>query len=91
MVSIKKWITTRQLLSLRKGYDYAYKDCIDAVETAARFGIERNRAVNYNADSQGTQILYETISTPISAVRADAAIADDWSTQINQDFQTRKK
>ena len=24
---------------------------IDAVETATRFGIERNRAVNYNADS----------------------------------------
>lgn len=63
---------------------------IDAIETAARFGIERNRAVNYNADSQGTQILYETISTSISAMRADAAIADDWSTQINQDFQTRK-
>lgn len=27
---------------------------IDAVETAARFDIERNRAVNYNANSKGT-------------------------------------
>lgn len=64
---------------------------IDAVETAQHFGIERNRAVNYNADSKGTKILYETISAPISAMRANAAISDDWSTQINEDFQKRKK
>lgn len=64
---------------------------IDAVETAARFGINHNRAVNYNADSKGTQVLYETISAPISAMRADVAITDDWSTQINEDFQSRKK
>ena len=63
---------------------------IDAVETAARFGIERNRAVNYNADSKGTQILYETLSAPICAMRADAAISDDWSQNIEDDFNNRK-
>lgn len=63
---------------------------IDAVETAARFGINRNRAVNYNADSKGTQVLYETISAPISAMRADAAISDDWSQSIEEDYNNRK-
>lgn len=63
---------------------------IDAVETAARFGIERNRAVNYNADSKGTQILYETLSAPICAMRADAAISDDWSLDIENDYNNRK-
>lgn len=63
---------------------------IDAVETAARFGIERNRAVNYNADSKGTQILYETLSAPICAMRADAAISDDWSQNIEEDYKNRK-
>ena len=63
---------------------------IDAVETAARFGIERNRAVNYNADSKGTQILYETLSAPICAMRADAAISDDWSQSIEEDYKNRK-
>lgn len=29
---------------------------IDAVETAARYGIGKDRAVNYNADSKGTHI-----------------------------------
>lgn len=63
---------------------------IDAVETAAHFGIERNRAVNYNADSKGTQILYETLSAPICAMRADAAISDDWSQSIEEDYNNRK-
>ena len=63
---------------------------IDAVETAARFGIERNRAVNYNADREGTKILYETISAPICAMRADKAISDDWSQNIEDDYNRRK-
>lgn len=63
---------------------------IDAVETAARFGINRNRAVNYNADSKGTKVLYETLSAPISAMRADAAISDDWSQSIEEDYNKRK-
>ena len=63
---------------------------IDAVETAARFGINSNRAVNYNADSAGTQVLYQTLSAPISAMRSDRAIADDWSQNIEKDYNNRK-
>ena len=63
---------------------------IDAVETAAQFGIDRNRAVNYNADSEGTQVLYKTLSAPISAMRANAAISDDWSQSIEEDYRNRK-
>lgn len=63
---------------------------IDAVETAAHFGISRNRAVNYNADSKGTQVLYETLSAPIIAMRADTAISEDWSQSIEEDYNNRK-
>lgn len=62
---------------------------IDAVETAARFGIERNRAVNYRADSQGTRILYDTISTPISAMRANLVIDEDWGKRLAEDHAKR--
>ena len=62
---------------------------IDAVETAARFGIERNRAVNYRADSQGTRILYDTISAPISAMRANKTIDEDWGKRIAEDHMKR--
>lgn len=63
---------------------------IDAIETAASFGIARNRAVNYHADSEGTQVLYETISAPISAMRSNQQISDNWSTQIEENFRKRK-
>ena len=63
---------------------------IDAVETAACFGINRNHAVNYHADSKGTQVLYETLSAPISAVRASKTISDDRCEAISTDFNSRK-
>ena len=64
---------------------------IDAVETASRYGIDRNRTVNYNADSNGTQILYETLSVPIDAMRADNAISDDWGHKIEEDYNQRQR
>lgn len=76
----------------RYGWEFLFVGAnIDAVETAARFGIKRNRAVNYHADKQGTQVLYETIAKPIAAMRRGDAIADTWSSEIEQDFKKRKK
>lgn len=62
---------------------------IDAVKTAQSFGIAPNRAVNYNADNEGTRILYDTITAPICAVRSSRPIDDDWSEKIAKDHQKR--
>lgn len=62
---------------------------IDAVETAVNFGIGADRAVNYHADSQGTGIVYDTVSTAVSGMRASAPIHSDWSKNINDDFNSR--
>ncbi len=64
---------------------------IDAVETAKRYGIDRNRAVNYNADAQGTSVLYETVSKAVCNVRASKCMADDWSADVDKDFKNRSK
>ena len=64
---------------------------IDAVETAARYGIDKDRAVNYNADGRGTQILYETVAKAVYNVRASAPLSADWSEDINADYQSRGK
>ena len=64
---------------------------IDAVETAKRYGIDRNRAVYYNADAQGTSVLYETVSKAVCNVRASKCMADDWSAEIDKDFKNRNK
>ena len=40
---------------------------IDAIATANLFGIEEDRAANFHADSDGTQLNYEVISETISS------------------------
>ncbi|MBQ8210360.1 MAG: hypothetical protein IJZ35_07260 [Clostridia bacterium] len=64
---------------------------IDAVETAARYGIGSDRAVNYNADKQGTHIMYESVAEAVCNVRANAPLRADWSEEINADYQRRGK
>ena len=64
---------------------------IDAVETAKRYGIDRNRAVNYNADAQGTSVLYETVSKAVCNVRASKCMAENWAEDIDKDFKNRGK
>ena len=64
---------------------------IDAVSTAARYGISEDRAVNYNADSEGTGIVYEAVEASISAVRSGEVLAPSWCASINEDYENRGK
>ncbi len=64
---------------------------IDAVETAAQYGIDSDRAVNYHADSRGTGIVYETVSRSICKMRSNAPLEADWSEEINRDYNKRNK
>ena len=64
---------------------------IDAVETAARYGISESRAVNYNADGEGTDVLYKSVSNAVFCMRASSAIQDDWSADICADYKRRKR
>lgn len=63
---------------------------IDAAETADNFGIGGDRAVNYNADSKGTAIVYEAVSKAVEKVRACAPLQADWSEEIDRDYKSRK-
>lgn len=64
---------------------------IDAVETAAQYGIDSDRAVDYCADEKGTKILYATVSESICQMRASAPLQSDWSEEINKDYEKRGK
>ncbi len=64
---------------------------IDAVETAARYGISSDRAVNYHADSIGTEVLYESVADTIRSVRYCGGIQPKWSERINADYEKRGK
>ena len=74
----------------RFGWEFLFIGAnIDAVETAARYGIGRDRAVNYNADEVGTRILYESVSTVVGNVRGNKCIDKDWCENINEDYKCR--
>ena len=63
---------------------------IDAVETAGHFGISADRAVNYHADSAGTELNYEVLSDAIRDVRASMPLPSSWKDRIDDDFRHRK-
>lgn len=86
--------TVKKMIERQKekyGWEFLFIGAnIDAVETAARFGINKDRAVNYNADSEGTKILYETVAEAACCMRASAPLSSEWSKKIDEDFQKRK-
>ena len=65
---------------------------IDAAKEAARFGIGADRAANYHADSEGTNVIYETVSEAITQVRCCAApLSADWKQRVDEDYKKRGK
>ena len=64
---------------------------IDAVETAARYGIDKDYAVNYNADREGTGIVYGSVSDAVCKMRATASLPSDWRNEIEADYRRRHK
>jgi uncharacterized protein YegL len=74
----------------RYGWEFIFLGAnIDAVSAAQRFGINRDRAANYNADSEGTRLNYEVISETVSCMRANCAISENWKDRIDDDFKKR--
>lgn len=75
----------------RHGWEFLFLGAnIDAVETAGRFGIGADRAVNYHADRAGTQLNYEVLSEAVSAVRCSTPLGAAWKERIDEDFRARK-
>lgn len=62
---------------------------IDAVETAARYGISEDRAVNYVSDEEGTRTVFEGVSKAVETVRVCGGIQPTWCEEIAQDHKKR--
>jgi hypothetical protein len=62
---------------------------IDAIATAERFGIDKDRATTYKADCVGTSLNYAVISEAISGLRASCKISENWKERIDEDFKKR--
>ena len=63
---------------------------IDAVETAARYGIYEDRAVTFRNDHTGQRLNYETVSDAVKCLRRSAPLGRSWKERIEKDFASRK-
>lgn len=77
----------------RYGWEFLFLGAnMDAAREAARFGIGADRAANYHADSEGTNVIYETVSEAITQVRCCAApLSANWKQRVDEDYKKRGK
>lgn len=85
----------REMIEYQKnnyGWEFIFLGAnIDAIATAERFGISKDRAVNYNADGEGILLNYQVISKTVSCMRSSGSILENWKEQIEEDFKRRRK
>lgn len=83
----------KQMIERQKekyGWEFLFLGAnIDAIETASHFGIDADKAANYQCDCEGTALNYEVLNDAISAVRCNAALDSSWKKRIDKDYQKR--
>ena len=60
------------------------------METAARYGIGEDRAVNFINDARGQALNYAEVSEAVRTVRACAPLTRSWKQKIEADYKARK-
>jgi len=83
----------RQMIEHQKskyGWEFIFLGAnIDAISVAERIGINKDRAANFHADSEGTSLNYQVMSETVSHLRANIPINADWKKRIDEDFDKR--
>ncbi|WP_026572922.1 vWA domain-containing protein [Bacillus sp. UNC438CL73TsuS30] len=64
---------------------------IDAISTAAQFGINEDFAVDYHADKIGTEVNFEAVNDAVSNLRSGKKLDRTWKKGIESDFNGRTK
>ena len=64
---------------------------IDAVKEAAKFGIGKEFATDYHADSTGTAAIYEAVNEAVCNVRACKPMPSSWKRNVEEDYRKRSK
>ncbi len=91
-----KYMVERQ--KEKYGWEFLFLGAnIDAISVAARFGINADRAINYECDQVGTSLNYQVMSETITAVRRaknkedlDQAVCK-CTAPIREDYERRHK
>ncbi|MBR4972107.1 MAG: VWA domain-containing protein [Oscillospiraceae bacterium] len=87
--------SVREMIRRQKehpGWEFLFLGAnIDAVQEAARFGISKEYAANYHADSKGTRVIYEAVNDAVCCARACQPMPSKWKEKIDSDFENRGK
>jgi uncharacterized protein YegL len=88
-VKIKKMV---QYQKEKFGWEFMFLGAnIDAISTAARFGIDEDFAVDYHADNVGTKLNYEAVNEVVLTLRSGKKVDRSWKEGIERDYHQRSK
>jgi len=62
---------------------------IDAVQTAGRFGITPDRAIDYLADSEGTELNFKVMASAVASFREKGTVNEACFEEIRKDVKRR--
>lgn len=83
---VKKMIETEK----KYGWEFVFLGAnIDAVETAGRFGIAPQMAVDYVADEEGVELNFDAMSEAVASFRAVGAVPQAPLDRIRKDRKKR--
>lgn len=72
------------------GWEFVFLGAnIDAVETAGRFGISADRAIDYVPDGKGTALNFEVMSKAVMTFREHGAVDEESFDAIRDDMKKR--
>jgi hypothetical protein len=74
----------------RYGWEFLFLGAnIDAAAVAEQFGVSKDFAADFHADSEGTRLNYSVLSDTVSDLRASRALNKDWKKRIEEDYKKR--
>lgn len=74
----------------RYGWEFIFLGAnIDAVETATRFGIDKDMAVDYVPDKEGIQLNFSMMSEAVASYRACGSVPQSSLNKIRKDMKKR--
>lgn len=87
---IKNMIERRR----KQGWEFLFIGAnIDAAAEAEHLGIDRDRAADYLADEQGTEVLYAAMASAVASVRSaptGGVLGNTWREGLDEDIRTRR-
>ena len=90
----KKWEVKRMVERQREKYGWEFLFLganIDAIETAADFGITKERAVTYAADEVGTELNFDSVCAVVSDMRASRPVTQSWKQKIEEHLKKTER